>query len=94
MSIESVTVNATAGDVWSNWGLFRNKFNLSISGTWSATVTLQRKFGKNSTTYLDVDTFVANTELIAEEPEDEVYYRIGVDSTDWTSGTVVGRLSQ
>lgn len=68
-------------------------FNLSLSGTWVATVYVQRSFDKG-TTWMDVDSFTANAEEVGENPEGEVYYRFGVKTGGYTSGTVVGRLSQ
>ena len=68
-------------------------FNLSISGTWSATVTLQRSFNSGST-WFDVGARTQNIEEYGLEPEDSVQYRVGVKSGDFTSGTVVLRLSQ
>ena len=68
-------------------------FNLSISGTWSATVTLQRSFDGGST-WFDVGARTENVEEYGLEPEDSVQYRVGVKTGDYTSGTVVLRLSQ
>jgi len=68
-------------------------FNLSITGTWVATVTVQRCFDGGSTWY-DVDTFIANTQEYGLEPEGGVQYRIGIKTGDFTSGSCVVRLSQ
>jgi hypothetical protein len=65
-------------------------FNLSISGTWAATVTVQRSW--NGTDWFDVDTFTSNYEGVGFDAE-EVFYRVGVKTGDFTSGTVVLRLS-
>jgi len=73
--------------------LAAGQFNLSLSGTWVATVYVQRSFDKGST-WMDVDSFTANTEQVGYEPEGEVYYRFGVKTGGYTSGTVVGRISQ
>jgi len=45
-------------------------FNLSLSGTWSATVTIQRSWDKS--TWFDVDTFTSNYEGTGFDAE-EVY---------------------
>ena len=66
----------------------RGHFNLSISGTWSATVTIQRSW--NNSDWFDVDTFTGNYEGVGFDAE-EVYYRATVSSH--SSGTVVIRLS-
>lgn len=68
-------------------------FNLSISGTWAGTVTVQRSYDLGSTWY-DVDTWTANTEEYGLEPERGVQYRVGVKTGGHTSGSVVLRLSQ
>lgn len=65
-------------------------FNLSISGTWAATVTVQRSW--NGIDWFDVDTFTSNYEGVGFDAE-EVFYRAGVKTGDFTSGTVVLRLS-
>ena len=66
----------------------RGHFNLSISGTWSATVTVQRSW--NNSDWFDVDTFTANYEGVGFDAE-EVYYRATVSG--YASGDVVIRLS-
>ena len=68
-------------------------FNLSISGAWAGTVTVQRSFDSGDTWH-DVDTWTANTQEYGLEPEHGVYYRIGIKTNDFTSGTCVVRLSQ
>ena len=67
-------------------------FNLSISGTWVATVTVQRSFDAGDT-WFDVDTWTENTQEYGLEPERNVYYRVGVKTNNYTSGSVVLRLS-
>ena len=63
-------------------------FNLSISGTWDATVTVQRSW--NNSDWFDVDTFTSNYEGVGFDAE-EVYYRATVSS--YVSGNVVIRIS-
>jgi len=69
-------------------------FNLSISGTWTGTITVQRSFDLGDTWH-DVDTFTANTEEYGLEPEhtNPVYYRIGAKSGGFSSGSCNLRLS-
>ena len=66
-------------------------FNLSLSGTWVATVTAQRSI--DNSTWVDVDTFTANSEEVGFEPE-LMWYRVGVKTGAYTSGTVVIRLGR
>jgi hypothetical protein len=68
-------------------------FNVSISGTWTATITAQRSFDKGST-WFDVKTWTANVQEYGLEPEKGVYYRIGVKSGAFTNGAAVLRISQ
>jgi hypothetical protein len=68
-------------------------FNISISGTWGGTVTVQRSFDSGST-WFDVATWQVNTQEYGLEPEREVQYRVGIKLGEYTSGTCVVRLSQ
>jgi hypothetical protein len=68
-------------------------FNISISGTWTGTVTVQRSFDGGSTWY-DVQQWTENAEEFGFEPERGVQYRGGVKLGDYGSGPVVVRLSQ
>lgn len=63
-------------------------FNLSISGTWDATVTVQRSW--NNSDWFDADTFTSNYEGVGMDAE-EVYYRATVSG--YASGSVVIRIS-
>lgn len=63
-------------------------FNLSLSGTWAATVTIERSW--NQTDWFAVDTFTGNYEGVGFDAE-EVFYRATVSG--YASGTVVIRIS-
>lgn len=67
-------------------------FNLSIIGTFVATVTVQRSFDDQAT-WADVDTFTSPTEDWGMEPE-VCWYRVGVNTGQFTSGSVSVRLGQ
>lgn len=60
-------------------------FNLSISGTFVATLTVQRS--TDGTTWRDVNTFSAPFEGAGFDPM-LMYYRAGVKTGNYTSGTV------
>ena len=60
---------------------------VSISGTWVATVTLQRSFDDGST-WVDYITYTSNASTEIIESRDDVQYRLGVDTGDFTSGTI------
>lgn len=86
----AVTASITAQNTFTDKIQVIGHFNLSISGTWAATVTVQRSW--NGTDWFDVDTFTSNYEGVGFDAE-EVFYRVGVKTGDFTSGTVVLRLS-
>ena len=74
-----------------NLGVSGN-FNLSIWGTFVATVTLQRSFD-SGTTWLDIATYTAPIED-AGFGYGPAIYRVGVKTGDYTSGTINVRLGQ
>jgi 6-phosphogluconolactonase (cycloisomerase 2 family) len=70
--------------------------NLSITraGTWSATITLQRSISEPGT-WTDVATFTSNGTATYNDDLDNqvVYYRIGIKTGNYTSGTAVVDMS-
>lgn len=64
-------------------------FNVSISGTFVATVTVQRSI--DGVTWMDVDNWTAPSEDVGLEPE-VMWYRVGVKTGDYVSGTAEVRL--
>ncbi len=67
-------------------------FNLSISGTFVATVTLDRSFD-NGVTWIIMDTFTEGfSSPTKEEPENNVIWSLNCSA--FTSGTVTFRISQ
>ena len=85
------TASITAQNTFSDAARLEGYFNLSISGTWAATVTVQRSI--DNSTWVDVDTFTTNSEEVGFEPE-FMWYRVGVKTAQFTSGTVVVRLGR
>ena len=69
----------------------RGLFNVSLYGTWVATLILQRSFDGGAN-WLNVKTYNANIEDVGEEPEDNVQYRL--NCTVYTSGTVTYIIGQ
>ena len=67
--------------------------NLSITGTWEGTVTLQRSFDEGENWY-DVDEFTSNIQTSLVDYELGVRYRAGIKTSDYTSGTASVRLSK
>lgn len=94
-----VTVSVTAEAQWSNAisvsgvGAARD-ITVVRSGTWSANVTLQRS-SDEGTTWADVVTYTTNATVTYNDALDnqDLQYRIGVDTGDYTSGTAVLSLT-
>lgn len=84
-----ISTSISAQNTFSDPANVEGYFNLSISGTFVATVTVQRSTDKS--TWVDVDSFTAPTEQVGFDPE-YMYYRVGVKTGNYTSGTVVIRL--
>jgi len=66
-------------------------FNVSISGTFVATVVVQRS--PDNVNWYDVNSFTAPFEGTGMDPE-VMWYRVGVKTGGFTSGTIVVRLGQ
>jgi hypothetical protein len=88
-----VTAEITAQNTFSDGLYTQGDFNLSIAGTFVATVTVQRSFDGGAT-WRDVDTFTAPIETFGTDPEPVVIYRAGVKTGDFTSGTVNIRIGR
>jgi hypothetical protein len=84
-----VTKDISAEDTFSDALRVKDHFNISIAGTFSATVTVQRSL--DGTTWRDVDDFTSTTETYGFDPE-PFLYRVGVKSGNYTSGTASVRL--
>lgn len=69
-------------------------FTITRSGTWSATITLQRSLAEPGN-WTDVATFTSNgTASYSDDLDNQiVYYRIGIKTGDYTSGTAVVSLA-
>lgn len=91
--LRTSTASISAQNVFSVGVAIKGDFNYSLSGTWAGTVHLQRSFDIG-VTWLDITSHTANIETAGAEPEDGVQYRFGVKTGNYTSGTVVGRISQ
>jgi len=69
--------------------MLQGDFNVSVSGTFAATVTVQRS--PDNSSWFDVNTFTTPIETAGFEPE-LMWYRVGVKTGDYTSGTAAVRL--
>lgn len=94
------TATLTAESQWSDSirvvGVDNNRvFQINISGTWSATITLQRSIDDESS-WTDVTTYSSNQSNINFDDSLDntvAYYRIGIDTGDYTSGTAAVTLT-
>ena len=70
-------------------------FALILEGTWSATVTLQFAFSDSGPWNDTSPQYTVNTSISYDDGQDGqiIYYRIGVKSGDYTSGTVTATLN-
>jgi len=84
------SVSAAAENTWSDAIQVVGSFNLSISGTFSATVTVQRS--EDGSTWRNVDTWTAPAEEVGYDPILN-YYRVGVPIGGYTSGNVVASIN-
>jgi hypothetical protein len=85
-----VTATITAEDEWTDSIRISGAFDLSIAGTFTATVTVQRSY--DNATWRDVDTFTKETEEVGWQSE-IAWYRAGVKATEFTSGTITVSLA-
>jgi hypothetical protein len=69
-------------------------FQLTITGVWTATVTLQYSVGAPGS-WVDVVGYTSNQSLTYDDTYDNqiIYYRIGIKSGGYTSGTANATLS-
>ena len=90
----------TAQNTWTDTILSvdrNDQLLIEMKGTWVATVTLQRSSDEGDN-WIDVYQHTANAAVsLTEEVSDDVWYRLGVKTGDYTSGTVkatLGKLDQ
>jgi len=91
---QSVAADASGEGQWSDYIRVAGvddtrKFTINVAGTWTATVTLQRSAGDPGN-WVDVETYTSNqADVIYDDTFDNsiMFYRIGIDAGDYTSGT-------
>ena len=95
MSRIGVTASAslTAENTFTDWLWVHDEADLSVSGTWVGTLTLQRTFD-GGTTVKDVVAYTANTEKVIQAGNKSTQYRIGFKTGGFTSGTAVCLLAR
>jgi hypothetical protein len=92
-TLADVTKDITAENVYTDGLRPIDVFNVSITGTWVATVFLQRSFD-GGTNWVDVESWTTNVEDQYSEAQAGVVYRLGIKTGGFTSGTSVVALSQ
>ena len=90
MSSIATTAAIAAENTFTDPVQLTGNFNISISGTFVATVVVQRSF--DNSTWHDVNSFTAPFQGTGFEPE-VVWYRAGVKTGGFTSGTANVRVS-
>jgi hypothetical protein len=96
---QTVSSSISAADTFSNpirvTGIGASRgFTITITGTWTATVTVQRSPGAPGS-WTDVVNYTTNQALTHEDGYDNqiIYYRIGIKTGNYTSGTAAVSLS-
>ena len=91
-----VTAALTAENTFTDWIYSTKEFNLSISGTFVGTITVQRAFdtADADNDARDVDTFTSPTETYGFEPSGVALYRAGFKTGEFTSGTANIRIGR
>jgi hypothetical protein len=98
MSTQTITDTISAQNTFSTGKVFEGFINVTLSGTFSATVTVQKSFD-NSTWHDVISYTTAGAKTPLYEPEDVgsglggTYYRIGIKTGGYTSGDATCRLS-
>ena len=67
---------------------------MTITGTWSGTLTLQKSFVDEFSSFSDVTTYTSNTSVAVTDSADNtaIWYKIGFKDGDYTSGSAVVNL--
>lgn len=82
----ATTKTISVADSWTDSVHIVGEFNLSVSGTFAGTLTVQRS--TDGTTWRDVEAFTAPVEKVGSDPIKN-YYRAGIKSGEYTSGSAV-----
>lgn len=87
----------SAENTFTDWICLEGPFNLQIAGTFSGSLTVQRKFSKGATTVYDVASgvFTVPGDYLGDAGcEANVQYRCGFKTGEYISGSPLVRLSQ
>jgi hypothetical protein len=84
------SVSAAAQNTFSSGIQIVGSFDVSISGTFVGTVTVQRS--DDNSTWRDVKGYVSAAEEVGYDPV-LTYYRIGIKTGNYTSGTATAFIN-
>jgi len=88
----SVTSDEVAGTYSAALNVVPGQVDVSISGTWTGTVTVERKLASDAA-WLTVDTFTSNFQGYYTGATGQ-QLRIGAANGDWGSGTMTLKICQ
>jgi hypothetical protein len=92
---QEVSTTISGEDMWSDTFFVDANETIiaSMEGSWGATVTVQKTYDEGDT-WIDYLSSTSNTNVEIAEIRGDVYYRIGIDTGDYTSGAAELRLSK
>lgn len=97
---QKVSATLTGADQWSDpirvTGVTSGRvFGIAITGTWTASIRVQRSIGEPGNWTNVLGPYTGNTSTTYNDGLDNqvVYYRIGIDTGEYTSGTATATLT-
>lgn len=87
--------SVTAENTGTDWIRTDRSVNITVSGTFVADITLQMRFVDQGVegSIIEVETYSAAANKVADQNEDEVEFRLFCKTGDFASGTAELRLS-
>lgn len=92
MTIGKTTASITAQNTGTDWIDVNQDAVITVSGTFSATITLQKRFGTSGSA-IDIEEYTSTAHKLVQEVEDGVQYRLFCKTGAFTSGTAELRIS-
>lgn len=87
----ALSTNIATANTFSDPVKIIGNFNLSVSGTFTGTLTVQRS--RDRITWLDADAFTTVTEAVGYDPELN-WYRVGAKTGELASGSIDVRIGK
>ena len=79
-------------NMWTDKVCPKGQLNISVSGEFTGTVTLQRSWDDFSGEIRDRTNYTESTETEIDDDDPNVTYRLGVKDGAWTTGEAIIRL--